>query len=65
MTTSKTKSVAHIVVILLLISLTALVFNAPASTCTGSDPCHACKNCRYCKHCAKEGGICGVCKSRA
>src|ERR1017187_3507140 len=32
------------------------------STCTGSDPCHACKNCHYCKHCAKEGGTCGVCK---
>jgi hypothetical protein len=39
--------------------------SAMFATCTGADPCHACKNCRYCGHCAKNGGTCGVCKSRA
>ena len=48
----------------LMVSVAILTLESTAATCTGSDPCHACKNCRYCKHCAKEGGTCGVCKSR-
>ena len=58
------KLAAQAISIFLFVSVTILALNPAAATCTGSDPCHACKNCRYCKHCAKEGGTCGVCKSR-
>jgi len=48
----------------LLMGSSLLGFTTYSATCTGADPCHACKNCRYCKHCAKEGGTCGVCKTK-
>jgi hypothetical protein len=57
--------IGQIISMFVLVSVVLIALSSPAATCTGSDPCHACKNCRYCKHCAKEGGTCGVCKSRA
>ena len=57
------KLTAQVISLFLIVAITVFAFD-PAATCTGSDPCHACKNCRYCKHCAKEGGTCGVCKTR-
>ena len=45
----------------LIVGIQADAFMA---TCYGKDPCNACKNCKYCKHCAKDGGTCGVCKTK-
>jgi len=32
--------------------------------CTGAEDCDVCTNCNSCKHCVREGGSCGVCRSR-
>jgi hypothetical protein len=52
-------------ILFIWLGLTALIFAAGgdtlASTCYGSNPCHACHTCEYCKHC-NAGGHCGVCR---